>query len=50
LLPTMTAGRESTPLALGLDDFDLVLEVFLRCQCMNAYVSSRERNEMIFSL
>jgi hypothetical protein len=50
LLPTMTAGSESSPLALGLDDFDLVLEIFLRCQCMNAYVSSRERNEMIFSL
>jgi hypothetical protein len=50
LLPTMTADRESSPLALGLDDFDLVLEIFLRCQCMNAYVSSRERNEMIFSL
>jgi hypothetical protein len=50
LLPTMTAGSESSPLALGLDDFDLVLEIFLRCQSMNGYVSSRQRDEMIFAL
>jgi DENN (AEX-3) domain len=35
---------------LGLDEFDLILEVFLRCQSMNAYISSRLRQDMQFSL
>lgn len=50
LLPTLAKEKASSPLALGLDSFDLVLEVFLRCQSMNAYVSSRQRDEMLFSL
>lgn len=37
-------------LALSPDDFDLVLELFLRGQSMNAYVGSRECEEMLFSL
>jgi hypothetical protein len=37
-------------LALSLNDFDLVLELFLRCQSMNAYIGTMERNEMVFAL
>eukprot|EP00934_Nitzschia_sp_Nitz4_P001623 Nitzschia sp. Nitz4//scaffold1_size375055//38157//42858//NITZ4_000217-RA/size375055-snap-gene-0.236-mRNA-1//-1//CDS//3329540868//1623//frame0 len=35
-------------LALGLDDFDLVLESFLRCQSMSIYVSSQQKTEMAY--
>jgi len=35
-------------LALGLDDFDLVLETFMRCQSLNAFISSSDRNQMAF--
>ena len=35
-------------LALSLDDFDLVLECFLRCQSMSTYVSSRPKESMAF--
>jgi DENN (AEX-3) domain len=36
-------------LALSLNEFDLVLELLLRCQSMNAYIGTRERSEMAFS-
>ncbi|KAI2491376.1 Rab guanyl-nucleotide exchange factor [Fragilaria crotonensis] len=35
--------------ALSLDDFDLVLECFLRCQGMSSYISSRPKTAMAFS-
>lgn len=35
-------------LALGLDDFDLVMEAFLRCQSMNAYIGSCGQKQMAF--
>jgi hypothetical protein len=35
-------------LALSLDDFDLVLESFLRCQSMSSYISSRPKTEMVY--
>jgi hypothetical protein len=35
-------------LALGLTDFDLVLESFLRCQSMSTYISSRPKTEMVY--
>ena len=34
--------------ALSLEDFDLVLESFLRCQSMSTYISSRPRTEMVY--
>ena len=40
-------GRD-TILALNPDDFDLVLEVFLRCQGMSTYISSRKKQSMAF--
>jgi hypothetical protein len=42
--------RNSNALALSLDNFDLILELFLRCQSMNAYIGTRRRDEMVFSL
>ena len=48
--PLFDMDAKSSDLALALDDFDLVLEVFLRCQSMNAYISTRDREEMMFSL
>lgn len=42
--PTST----DTSLALSLDDFDLVLEAFLRCQGMSTFISSRQRTTMAF--
>jgi len=35
-------------LALILDDFDLILESFLRCQSMSIYISSRPKKEMFY--
>ena len=35
-------------LALGLTDFDLVLESFLRCQIMSTYISSRPKTDMVY--
>lgn len=35
-------------LALSLDDFDLILETFLRCQSMSTYVSSRSKGRMAY--
>jgi hypothetical protein len=34
--------------ALSLDDFDLILECFLRCQGMSSYISSRPKTSMAF--
>jgi hypothetical protein len=36
-------------LALSMNEFDLVVELLLRCQSMNAYIGTRERSEMAFS-
>ena len=38
----------SDSLALILDDFDLVLESFLRCQSMSIYISSRPKKGMFY--
>ena len=35
-------------LALSLDDFDLILETFLRCQSMSTFVSSRPKKRMAY--
>ncbi|VEU34065.1 unnamed protein product [Pseudo-nitzschia multistriata] len=35
-------------LVLVLDDFDLVLESFLRCQSMSIYISSRPKKDMFY--
>lgn len=37
-----------TSLALSLDDFDLILESFLRCQSMSTFVSSRPKVGMAY--
>ena len=42
--------RIASNLALSLNDFDLILELFLRCQSMNEYIGSRKRDDMLFSL
>ena len=34
--------------ALVLDDFDLILESFLRCQSMSIYISSRQKEDMFY--
>jgi len=39
---------QDTILALNPDDFDLVLEVFLRSQGMSTFVSSRQKERMAF--
>mmetsp|Transcript_6834 Transcript_6834/g.19790 ORF Transcript_6834/g.19790 Transcript_6834/m.19790 type:complete len:1661 (+) Transcript_6834:155-5137(+) len=39
---------DSSALALMLDDFDLILESFLRCQSMSIYVSSRPKKDMFY--
>eukprot|EP00531_Pseudo-nitzschia_arenysensis_P016693 CAMPEP_0116138168 /NCGR_PEP_ID=MMETSP0329-20121206/12643_1 /TAXON_ID=697910 /ORGANISM="Pseudo-nitzschia arenysensis, Strain B593" /LENGTH=1590 /DNA_ID=CAMNT_0003633143 /DNA_START=88 /DNA_END=4860 /DNA_ORIENTATION=+ len=41
-------SNSSGPLALVLDDFDLVLESFLRCQSMSIYISSRPKKGMFY--
>jgi hypothetical protein len=43
-------NQNSHKLALSLDNFDLILELFLRCQSMNAYIGTRKRSEMVFSI
>jgi hypothetical protein len=40
--------KRSSEFALSLDDFDLALELFLRCQSLNAYIGTRHRNEMMY--
>jgi hypothetical protein len=42
--------RESNTgaLALGIDDFDLVLESFLRCQSISMHISSLPKTEMLY--
>jgi DENN (AEX-3) domain len=44
LFPKASKGE----LALNLNDFDLVLESFLRCQSMSTYISSRPKTDMVF--
>lgn len=39
----------STHLALSVKDFDLILELFLRCQSMNEYIGKRQKSDMAFS-
>lgn len=41
-------SSSSGSLALNLDDFDLVLESFLRCQSMSIYISSRPKKGMFY--
>lgn len=40
--------EKDAELALNLDDFDLILESFLRCQSMSTYISSRPKSEMVY--
>ena len=40
--------ERSDELALNLEDFDLVLESFLRCQSVSTYISSRPKTEMLY--
>ena len=50
LFKSTTKASGSMDLALSLDDFDLVLELFLRCQSMNDYIGTSKREDMAFSL
>ena len=47
---TARSAASRKGLALSLDNFDLVLELFLRCQSMNEYIGTRDRKDMAFSL
>lgn len=47
LLPKKESNSSGS-LALILDDFDLVLESFLRCQSMSIYISSRPKKDMFY--
>lgn len=49
-VPLFTKANCITKLSLSLENFDLVLEVFLRCQSMNAYLGTVERDAMAFGL
>jgi hypothetical protein len=40
--------ERSDELALSLDDFDLVLESFLRCQSVSTHISSRPKTDMLY--
>ncbi|GAX19199.1 hypothetical protein FisN_4Lh215 [Fistulifera solaris] len=35
--------------ALSVEDFNLVMELFLRCQSMNEYIGNRQKTEMAYS-
>ena len=48
--PLLRPVAEATKLALDTESFGLILEIFLRCQSMNAYVGSRDREDMVFSI
>ncbi|KAL7569864.1 hypothetical protein ACA910_008532 [Epithemia clementina (nom. ined.)] len=48
--PLLSPVSEGTKLALSAENFNLILEVFFRCQSMNAYIGSRDREEMVFAL
>jgi hypothetical protein len=41
-------NAEASEFALSLENFDLILECFLRCQCMSSYISSRPKSSMAF--
>ena len=41
-------SSDSASLALILDDFDLFIESFLRCQSMSIYISSRPKKDMFY--
>jgi len=43
-----TPDKDRGTLALGLDDFDLIVEAFLRCQSLNAYIGSCDKERMAF--
>ena len=45
---TLFPKKSKGELALNLNDFDLVLESFLRCQSMSTYISSRPKTDMVF--
>lgn len=47
LLPNKESNSSGS-LSLILDDFDLVLESFLRCQSMSIYISSRPKKDMFY--
>lgn len=47
--PLFGKRSQTTELALSLLDFDLIIELLLRCQCVNAYIGTRGRDEMAFA-
>ena len=48
-IPPLFGKKSVDGLAVSLDDFDLIIECFLRCQSMSTYISSRPKGEMAFS-
>jgi len=48
--PLFGAKRDSQHLAVSSGDFDLIVELFLRCQSMNEYIGTRKREDMMFFL
>ena len=40
--------QATTDLALSLEDFDLIVESFLRVQSISTYISSRDKTDMLY--
>ena len=45
---SLFARNDHSDLALSLDDFDLIVESFLRVQSISTYISSRDKTEMLY--
>lgn len=47
--PLVGPKTSSRNLSLPLEDFDLIFDVFLRCQATSHYIGTRDKSEMVFS-
>lgn len=47
--PLFHARDKSNSLALALEDFDLIIEIFLRCQSLNYFISTTRKEKMVFA-
>ena len=45
---SLFGSKAAADFAMSLDDFDLIIECFLRCQSMSTFISSRKKTEMAF--
>lgn len=47
--PLLGSNTASGHLSLALEGFDLIFELFLRCQCMSMYIGSLDKSSLVYA-